>query len=311
MARELADGVPWERDLTATLFVVASLDPSDSALLLHRVHATAPIIEPLDEISIPYVLENYTGTSISGTSLWVTRDGGQTWKNMGLKKSEHVSDIIIHPTNPDIVWVSAQGPLWSGGGERGLYKTTDGGETWKQVLKPADEWTGVTSLLIAPRNPDKLYAATWARQRSIGAYVGTNEGAGIHTSSDGGETWTELKTGLPQGNMGKIGMAISPMNPDVIYAGSGEQQNRQSTSWGNGVYKSENQGDTWRSIGLEKTYHIARVIIHPENPNIVFVAALGNLWNSSKERGVVDIKFKYLSWFLLHHCLDSVFSFVT
>jgi len=81
-------------------------------------------------------------------------------------------------------------------------------------------------------------------------------------------------------------MAISLSNPDVIYAGSGEQQNRQSTSWGNGVYKSENQGETWRSIGLEKTYHISRVIIHPENSNIVFVAALGNLWNSSKERGV-------------------------
>ena len=84
-------------------------------------------------------------------------------------------------------------------------------------------------------------------------------------------------------------MAISLSNPDVIYAGSGEQQNRQSTSWGNGVYKSTDQGETWRSIGLEKTYHIARVIIHPENPNIVFVAALGNLWNSSKERGVYQL----------------------
>lgn len=148
--------------------------------------------------------ENNGGRHISfGDGVYKSVDGGQTWKNMGLSKSEHVSDIIIHPTNPDIVWVSAQGPLWSGGGERGSYKTTDGGETWKQVLTPADKWTGVTSLLIDPRNPDKLYAATWARQRSIGAYVGTNEGAGIHTSNDGGETWTELKTGLPEGNMGK------------------------------------------------------------------------------------------------------------
>ncbi|GFD66904.1 glycosyl hydrolase [Alteromonas sp. KUL106] len=190
--------------------------------------------------------ENNGGRHISfGDGVYKSVDGGQTWKNMGLSKSEHVSDIIIHPTNPDIVWVSAQGPLWSGGGERGLYKTTDGGESWKQVLKPSDEWTGVTSLLIDPRNPDKLYAATWARQRSIGAYVGTNEGAGIHTSNDGGETWTELKTGLPKGNMGKIGMAISPMNPDVIYA-TIETDNR-----GGGFYRSADQGASWVKMSDE------------------------------------------------------------
>ncbi|MBU2979332.1 glycosyl hydrolase [Alteromonas sp. C1M14] len=190
--------------------------------------------------------ENNGGRHISfGDGVYKSVDGGQTWKNMGLEKSEHVSDIIIHPTNPDIVWVSAQGPLWTGGGERGLYKTTDGGETWKQVLKPFDEWTGVTSLLIDPRNPDKLYAATWARQRTIALYVGTNEGAGIHTSDDGGETWTELKTGLPEGNMGKIGMAISPINPDVLYA-TIETDNRKG-----GFYRSANQGASWTKVSDE------------------------------------------------------------
>ena len=107
---------------------------------------------------------------------------------------------------------------------------------------------------------------------------------GIWKSTNKGTTWKPVFDDQAVSTFGD--MAISLSNPDVIYAGSGEQQNRQSTSWGNGVYKSENQGETWRSIGLEKTYHIARVIIHPENPNIVFVAALGNLWNSSKERGV-------------------------
>lgn len=190
--------------------------------------------------------ENNGGRHISfGDGVYKSVDGGQTWNNMGLEKSEHISDIIIHPTNPDIVWVSAQGPLWSGGGERGLYKTTDGGDTWKQVLTPADKWTGVTSLLIDPRNPDKLYAATWARQRSIAVYVGTNEGAGIHTSDDGGETWTELKTGLPEGNMGKIGMAISPMNPDVLYA-TIETDNRKG-----GFYRSADQGASWTKVSDE------------------------------------------------------------
>ncbi|NMP30225.1 glycosyl hydrolase [Thalassotalea sp. M1531] len=190
--------------------------------------------------------ENNGGRHISfGDGVYKSVDGGNTWKNMGLKKSERISDIIIHPTNSNTVWVSAQGPLWTSGGERGLYKTTDGGETWKQVLKTADEWTGVTSLLIDPRNPNKLYAATWSRQRTVASYVGTGPGSGIHTSDDGGDTWTELKTGLPKGNMGKIGMAISPINPDVVYA-TIEIDNRKG-----GFYRSENQGASWKKMSDE------------------------------------------------------------
>lgn len=190
--------------------------------------------------------ENNGGRHISfGDGVYKSLDGGGTWKNMGLKKTERISDIIIHPENSDVVWVSAQGPLWTGGGERGLYKTTDGGETWKQVLVPEDEWTGVTSLLIDPRNPDKLYAATWSRQRKTAVYVGTGPGSGIHTSDDGGETWTELKTGLPKGNMGKIGMAISPTNPDVIYA-TIEIDNRKG-----GFYRSADRGASWTKMSDE------------------------------------------------------------
>ncbi|REL25602.1 glycosyl hydrolase [Thalassotalea euphylliae] len=190
--------------------------------------------------------ENNGGRHISfGDGIYKSLDGGKTWKNMGLKKSERISDIIVHPTNSNIVWAAVQGPLWTGGGERGLYKTTDGGETWKQVLTPEDEWTGVTSLLIDPRNPDKLYAATWSRQRKVAIYVGTGPGSGIHTSDDGGETWAELKTGLPKGNMGKIGMAISPTNPDVVYA-TIETDNRKG-----GFYRSANRGASWEKMSDE------------------------------------------------------------
>jgi len=190
--------------------------------------------------------ENNGGRHISfGDGVYKSIDGGETWENMGLKKSERISDIIIHPTNSDIVWVSAQGPLWTSGGERGLYKTTDGGKTWKQVLKTEDKWTGVTSLLIDPRNPNQLYAATWSRQRTVAAYVGTGPGSGIHSSDDGGETWTKLKSGLPKGNMGKIGMAISPTNPDVLYA-TIETDNRKG-----GFYRSENRGASWKEMSDE------------------------------------------------------------
>jgi photosystem II stability/assembly factor-like uncharacterized protein len=190
--------------------------------------------------------ENNGGRHISfGDGVYKSLDGGKTWNNMGLKKSERISDIIIHPQDSNTVWVSAQGPLWTGGGERGLYKTVDGGKSWKQVLKTKDKWTGVTSLLIDPTNPNKLYAATWSRQRTVAAYVGTGPGAGIHTSDDGGETWTELKTGLPSGNKGKIGMAISPMNSNVLYA-TIETDNRKG-----GFYRSENRGASWNKMSDE------------------------------------------------------------
>ncbi len=189
--------------------------------------------------------ENNGGRHISfGDGVYKSKDGGRTWKNMGLTKTERIGDIIIHPKDSDTVWVSAQGPLWTKGGERGLYKTTDGGKTWKNVLK-SDEWTGVASLVIDPRNPDKLYAATWSRQRTVANYVGTNKGSGIHTSDDGGETWTRLRTGLPRGNMGKIGLTISPMKPDVVYA-TIETDNRKG-----GVWRSSDRGGSWKKMSNE------------------------------------------------------------
>ncbi|MDC8831073.1 VPS10 domain-containing protein [Alteromonas gilva] len=190
--------------------------------------------------------ENNGGRHISfGDGIYKSLDGGKTWQNMGLAKSEHISDIIVHPTDSNTVWAAVQGPLWTSGGERGLYKTIDGGKTWKRVLTPEDEWTGVTSLLIDPTNPDRLYAATWSRQRTIAAYVGTGPGAGIFTSEDGGESWTELKTGLPKGNMGKIGMAISAMQPEVLYA-TIETDNRKG-----GFYRSSNYGASWEKMSDE------------------------------------------------------------
>jgi len=183
--------------------------------------------------------ENNGGRHLSfGDGVYRSLDGGQTWKNMGLKQSEHISDIIIHPEDSNTVWVSSQGPLWSKGGQRGLFKTTDGGQTWKHVLK-GDEWTGVTSLVIDARNPQKLYAATWQRQRTLPTYVGTGPGSALHTSDDGGLTWRKLTKGLPETNMGKIGLAISTINPDVIYAGIELNQRK------GGFYRSSDRGESW------------------------------------------------------------------
>ena len=186
--------------------------------------------------------ENVGGRHVGfGDGVYRSKDGGETWENLGLKNSNHISKIIIHPDDPDTVFVAAQGPLWSSGGDRGLFKTTDGGATWNNVLS-AGEWTGVTDVVMDPRDPDRLYAATWQHHRTVAAYVGGGPESGIHMSEDGGETWIELTNGLPEGNMGKIGLAISPLRPDVVYAAI--ELNRRT----GGVWRSETRGASWKKM---------------------------------------------------------------
>ncbi|MEM6369288.1 MAG: glycosyl hydrolase [Myxococcota bacterium] len=183
--------------------------------------------------------ENVGGRHVAyGDGLHRSGDGGHSWTHMGLKASEHIGKIIIHPSDSNTLWVAAEGPLWSKGGDRGVYKSTDGGRTWKNVLR-VGEWTGATDLEIDPRDPDLLYAATWQRQRTVAAYMGGGPESGIYRSVDGGETWERLKKGLPKGNMGKIGLAISPMKPDVLYAAI--EENRRK----GGVYRSTDRGSSW------------------------------------------------------------------
>ena len=186
--------------------------------------------------------ENVGGRHVAyGDGIYKSEDGGESWKNMGLKKSEHISKIIIHPKNSNIIWVASQGPLWSKGGERGVYKSNDGGKSWIQTLGD-NEWIGATDLLIDPRDPNLLYAATWQRHRTIAGYLGGGPGTAIYKSNNGGEDWIKLKSGLPKSNMGKIGLVLSPQNPDIIYAAI-ELDRRTG-----GVYKSENQGAKWTKM---------------------------------------------------------------
>lgn len=186
--------------------------------------------------------ENVGGRHVGfGDGVYMSPDDGKSWKNMGLKASQHISKIIVHPENSDIIWVAAQGPLWNAGGERGLYKSTDGGNNWKKTLGD-EEWTGVTDIVLDPRNPDWMYAATWDRHRTVAAYMGGGPGSGIHRSTDGGESWQKLTTGLPRSNMGKIGLAVSPQQADVVYAAI-ELDLKQG-----GLYRSTNRGASWTKM---------------------------------------------------------------
>ncbi len=190
--------------------------------------------------------ENVGGRHVGyGDGIYLSQDGGQSWTNKGLEDSEHISTIVIHPEDGDTVWVAVQGPLWSSGGERGLYMTTDGGETWERTLvgdEGDDVWTGVTDVVIDPSDPDVLYAATWQRHRTVAAYVGGGPNSAIHKSTDGGRTWSKLAGGLPGGNLGKIGLAVSPQDPDVVYAAI--ETNRRE----GGIWRTTNAGASWSKM---------------------------------------------------------------
>jgi photosystem II stability/assembly factor-like uncharacterized protein len=186
--------------------------------------------------------ENVGGRHVGiGKGVFVTKDGGKTWKNKGLNNSEHISKIIVNKKDSNIVFVASQGPLWSSGGERGLYKSIDGGSNWNLVLS-VNEWTGVTDVVVDPRDENIMYAATWQRHRNVAAYMGGGVGTKLFKSIDGGDSWRQLKTGLPTGKLGKIGLAISEINPDVLYAAI-ELDRRKGA-----VYRSSNGGESWKKM---------------------------------------------------------------
>jgi photosystem II stability/assembly factor-like uncharacterized protein len=186
--------------------------------------------------------ENVGGRHVGfGDGIYRSRDDGASWENLGLGDSQHISRIIVSPDDSNTVWVAAQGPLWSKGGDRGVFKTTDGGKTWSKTLGD-DEWTGATDILIDPRDPQRLFAATWQHQRSVAGYMGGGPETGIYRSTDGGNSWEELTEGLPEGNMAKIGLAISPQKPDVLYAAI--ELDRRTGK----VFRSSNRGSSWEEM---------------------------------------------------------------
>lgn len=174
-----------------------------------------------------------------GDGVYKSLDAGKTWKNMGLKKSEHIGKIMIDPSNTDVVYVASQGPAWGPGGERGLYKTTDGGENWELVLDTGNEYTGASDMEMDPRNPDILYVSTHQRERRVWSKINGGPHSAIYKSTDAGKTWKKLKRGLPGGEVGRIGLTLSPANPDVLYAVIELPGSK------GGFYRSDDMGESW------------------------------------------------------------------
>ena len=210
--------------------------------------------------------ENNNQRSVSyGDGVYKSIDGGDTWKNMGLKSSEHIGKIIIDPNNSNVIYVAAIGPLWSKGGERGLYKSIDGGINWSLILY-IDENTGVNDVIIDPRNTDILYASSFQRRRHVFTYVGGGPGSGMHKSEDGGKNWIKINTGLPTEEIGRIGLTISPANPEYIYAIV------EAANGKGGFYRSLNKGASWKRQSSHSTSgnYYQEIIADPVDPNRVF-----------------------------------------
>ncbi len=176
-----------------------------------------------------------------GNGVYKSVDGGASFQNMGLKESRQIGKILVDPLNSDVVYVAAEGSVWGPGGDRGLYKTTDGGKTWKKILEVSEN-TGVNNVIMDPRDPNVLYASSEQRRRHVFTKIGGGPETAIYKSVNGGETWDKLTNGLPGADMGGIGLAISPVNPDIIYAII------EAADDASGFYKSANRGASWQKM---------------------------------------------------------------
>jgi len=212
--------------------------------------------------------ENNAQRSVAyGDGVYKSVDGGQSWTNMGLRDSGHISQIRVDPDDSNVVLVAAQGPLWSAGGDRGLYKTTDGGNTWEAILT-VDEHTGVNEFVVDPRDSDTIVASSYQRRRHVWVLINGGPGSGIHKTTDGGETWQEIETGLPaDDHMGRIGLAGAPSNPDMIYAIIEANDDEK------GVYRSTDFGATWTKQSDHMTtspQYYNELVVDPKDPDRVY-----------------------------------------
>ena len=213
--------------------------------------------------------ENVSGRHVGwGDGVYRSRDAGRTWQRMGLAKSEHIGRILVDPRDGDVALAAAEGPLWAAGGDRGVYRTTDGGATWTPVLQ-IDEHTGVTDLEFDPSNPDVVYAAAYQRRRHVWGFLAGGPGSGLWKSTDNGRTWREITSGLPKGDMGKIGLAVTPADPALVYAtieAGGEER---------GFYRSSDKGESWEKrnayiSGGTGPHYYQEIEASPTDPALVY-----------------------------------------
>lgn len=241
-----------------------------------------------------------------GDGIYKSVDGGKTFKNMGLESTQAIGKVITHPTNPNLVYVAAAGHTWGYSGDRGLFKTEDGGQTWKKLTNglPNDGKTGAVDLVMHPTNPEILYVGFWQRVRQPWRFDSGGPNSGIYKTTDSGQTWNKLTNGLPSGDLGRIGLAISRSNPDVLMAvvehslqiratiREGQPPTQKPnpefadmTKLGTGIYRSEDSGNSWKYMNRTNTrpFYYSHIYINPFDDMLVYY--LTSTMYSSKDGG--------------------------
>jgi photosystem II stability/assembly factor-like uncharacterized protein len=234
-------------------------------------------------------------SSFAGWGVFKSTDAGLTWTHLGLEETHHIGRVVVHPRNPDIVYVAAIGRLFTYNKERGVYKTEDGGKSWKHILFVSDK-TGATDLVLDPENPETVYVSTLERDRKAWNNIERGEGSGIHKSTDGGRTWKRLTNGFAAGPyVGRIGLAVAPSSPNVVYAFLANQtpmevetkEGKRRSSVGPEIYRSDDRGETWRKCPMKsdrfRMGFYADIFVSPENPDVFY--ALGQNLMTSRDGG--------------------------
>jgi photosystem II stability/assembly factor-like uncharacterized protein len=263
----------------------------------YETHSVGDIAIAPSDPEVVYVgtgeANNRQSSSI-GAGMYKSTDGGETFEYVGLRETQSIARVRVHPSNPDVVWVAAAGHLFGPNPERGIFKSSDGGATWIHVLE-VDEDTGATDLVLDPSDPNTLFAATYQRRRTACCFVGGGPGSGLWRSDDGGETWAGIEgNGLPRGSLGRIALAVTPADPDVVYAqievAADEEEplsDEEQAEWERlddadslppdpeyaGIWRSTDKGRTWefRSNENGRPMYFSQIRVSPEDADLVYV----------------------------------------
>lgn len=218
--------------------------------------------------------ETWTRNSVSvGKGLFKTTDGGQTWKLMGLENSERISSILVNPNNPKEVFVGVLGALWGDSEDRGVYKTADGGQSWEKILY-TNATTGCADLVMAPDDPQTLYASMWEFRRTAWSFSSGGQSSALYKSTDGGATWAKIHNGFPEGKLGRIAVAVAPSNPSRLYAVIESEKNEDK-----GLYRSDDAGQSWEHLNKDfeltvRPFYFSRIVVSPANADKIAKAGL-------------------------------------
>jgi len=218
--------------------------------------------------------EPWVRNSVSmGDGVYVSTNGGSTWSHKGLKDSERISGLIVHPENSSVIYVSVLGHLWNSNEERGIYKSSDFGTTWERILY-VDENTGAADITMDANNPEVLYATMWEHRRSADFFNSGGEGSGIYKTTDGGKNWAKLTNGLPEGKLGRMAIALAPSNSDVVYL-TVESEKKE----GKGLYRSNDAGKNWKKVNgdfgtIVRPFYFSRIVVDPKDEDKIFKAGL-------------------------------------